>query len=158
MEGILEGKKKDVSDLVLLLISLIIQAVQFRRDQMPVMNYSDEVIVFNDKESLSFYISYYQQNKSWHVFHRQKNLVNDSGNLPQTFDDHIIDFEAIMIFFTGTGCSTCQDLLASYKDTARDLFMWEPHISMGQLYYTVCLFMACSEIFYAPSIPHFGCL
>ena len=56
MEGILEGKKKDVSDLVLLLISLIIQAVQFRRDQMPVMNYSDEVIVFNDKESLSFYI------------------------------------------------------------------------------------------------------
>ena len=53
--------------------------------------------------------------------------------LPQTFDDHIIDFEAIMIFFTGSGCSTCQDFLPSYQDTARDLFMWEPHISMGEL-------------------------
>ena len=52
--------------------------------------------------------------------------------IPQTFDDHIIDFEAILIFFTGAGCTTCQDFLPSYQDTARDLFMWEPHISMGE--------------------------
>ena len=38
---------------LVIVISLIIQAVQFRRDQMPVMNFSDEVIVFNDKESFN---------------------------------------------------------------------------------------------------------
>ena len=49
----------------------------------------------------------------------------------QTFEDHIIDFEATLIFFTGAECPACKDFLVSYQDIARDLFMWDPHISIG---------------------------
>ena len=73
------------------------RAVLFRQEQLPIMNYKQEVIVFNDR----------------------------------TFDDHIIDFDAILIFFHGSGCDKCDQFMTEYLDTSRDLLMWEPHISMG---------------------------
>ena len=30
-----------------------------------------------------------------------------------------------------SGCSACDGFMSEYLDTAADLLMWEPHISMG---------------------------
>ena len=49
----------------------------------------------------------------------------------RTFDDHIIDFDAILVYFHGTGCVQCEGFMSEFLDTAADLFMWEPHISTG---------------------------
>ena len=49
----------------------------------------------------------------------------------RTFEDHIIDFDAILVFFHGTGCIQCKDFMGEYLDTAGELLMWEPHISTG---------------------------
>ena len=48
-----------------------------------------------------------------------------------TFDDHIIDFDAILVFFHGSGCDKCHQFMSEYMDTGNELLEWEPHISMG---------------------------
>ena len=73
------------------------KALVFRQEQLPLMEYSDNIIVFQDK----------------------------------TFEDHIIDFDAILIYFHGVGCDKCHDFMTEYHDTADTLLKWEPHISMG---------------------------
>ena len=51
------------------------KAVLFRQEQLPVMEYRDQAIVFKD----------------------------------QTFEDHIIDFDAILVYFHGSGCGQCEE-------------------------------------------------
>ena len=75
------------------------KALLFREEQMPVMNYQDEIIVFND----------------------------------DTFEDHIIDFDAILIFFHGSGCSKCKEFIDEYVETGQELLKNDPHISMGMM-------------------------
>ena len=50
------------------------KAVLFRQEQLPVMEYRDQAIVFKDR----------------------------------TFEDHIIDFDAILVYFHGSGCGQCE--------------------------------------------------
>ena len=49
----------------------------------------------------------------------------------RTFEDHIIDFDAILVYFHGTKCYQCEGFMPEFLDTAGDLLMWEPHISTG---------------------------
>ena len=96
------------------------KALEFRQEQLPSMEYDNEVVVFQDG----------------------------------TFEDHIIDFDAIMIFFHGSGCSKCDAFMAEYMDTAKDLLMYEPHISMGKMDCSSSGIHTCNK-YRVPRLPWF---
>lgn len=47
--------------------------------------------------------------------------------------DHLIEFDAILVLFHRSSCLKSRQFLPQFESAARDLIMYEPHISSGKI-------------------------